>query len=122
MFPSAADSARWCRRAGPPAGVQARPAAMGRAVNLRGVGVLVLLVPALLLTVLGAPAVRDAHGELPQHEAMVRPRCAACAVGAAIGCGSRARASCARSGSSAASPTQARPRLWLTVPAARALL
>ena len=122
MFPSAADSARWCRRAGPPAGVQARPAALGRAVSLRGVGVRVLLVPALLLTVLGAPAVRGAHGELPQHEAMVRPRCAACVVGAAIGCGSRARASCARSGSSAASPTQARPRLWLTVSASRALL
>jgi hypothetical protein len=83
---------------------------MGRAVNLRGVGVLVLLVPALLLTVLGAHAVRSAHGELLQHEAMVRPRCAACAVGAAIGCGSRARASCARSGNSEASPTQARPR------------
>ena len=95
---------------------------MGRAVNLRGMGVLVLLVPALLLTVFVAHAVRGAHGELLQHEAMVRPRCAECAVGAAIGCGSRARASCARSGSSAASPTQARPWLWLTVPAARALL
>ena len=49
---------------------------MGRAVNLRGMGMLVLLVPALLLTVFVAHAVRGAHGELPQHEAMVRPRCA----------------------------------------------
>jgi hypothetical protein len=81
---------------------------MGRAVNLRGVGALALLVPAVLLTVLCAHAVCAAHGELLQHEAMVRPRCAACAVGAAIGRGSRARASCARSGNSAASPTQAR--------------
>jgi hypothetical protein len=95
---------------------------MGRAFNLGGVGVLALLVPALLLTVLGTHALRGAHGELLQHEVMVRSRCAACAVGAAIGCGSRARASCARSGTSAASPTQARPRLWLTVSASRALL
>ena len=95
---------------------------MGRAFNLRGVGVLMLLVPALLLTVLVAHAVRGAHGELLQHEAMVRPRCAACAVGAAADCGRRARASCARRGTSAASPTQARPWLWLTVSASRALL
>ena len=107
---TAADSARRCRRADPPAGAQPQPVPMGRAVNLRGVGVLVLLVPALLLTVLGAHAVRGARGELLQHQAMVRPRCAACADGAAIGCGSRARASCARSGKSAALPTQARPR------------
>ena len=51
---------------------------MGRAVNLRGMGMLVLLVPALLLTVFVAHAVRGAHGELLQHEAMVRPRFAEC--------------------------------------------
>jgi hypothetical protein len=96
---------RRCRRADPLAGAQPRPAPMGRAVNLRGVGMLALLVPAVLLAALGAHA--GAQGELLQHEAMVRPRCAACAVDSAIGCGSRARASCARSGNSAASPTQA---------------
>ena len=46
---------------------------MGRAVRLCGLGVLALLVPAVLLAVLGALAVRGAHGELLQHEATVRP-------------------------------------------------